>query len=377
MIIGRYITKEIIINFLVVTSVLLFVALSNKFVSLLAKVAVGQLPSSLVFKVMGLYIPELLASLAPLGFFVAILFAYGRLHADSEMSVLFTCGINWADITKVALRLASVIAIGVLILTAWVMPNIAKTRDDVLTQGEAIGIMQAIVPGQFQVLDGGRLVFYVEDLEKNNKGRLAKIFIAEQPQANATEQEFSLITAASGYLEHKDIAVAKMQDFFLILKNGRKYTGMPGTNNYTVVEFAEYGRGIENSTEEPTLDQKELTPTLTLLRSHKLVEIAELQWRLSLPLSVLILGFISVSLAKVRPRQGRFAKFLPAILLYIAYFNLLIVTRRWVGAGILSPYYGIWSVHLGFFLLGCVLLANASGRLAQVYQTYITKNENN
>ena len=377
MIIGRYITKEVVLNFLVVTSILLLVALSNKFVSLLAKVAIGQLPSSLVFKVMGLYIPELLASLAPLGFFVATLFAYGRLHADSEMSVLFTCGINWADITKVALQLASVIAIVVLVLTSWVMPNIAKMRDDVLTQGEAIGIMQAIVPGQFQVLDGGRLVFYVEDLVKNNNGQLSKIFIAEQPQDNNNEQPLSLITAANGYLEHKAAAVAEMQDFFLILKNGRKYTGTPSANNYTVVEFAEYGRGIENSSKESITDQKELTPTLTLLNSHKLEDIAELQWRLSLPLSVIILCFLAVPLAKVRPRQGRFAKFLPAILLYIAYFNLLIVTRRWIGAGVLSPYYGIWCVHIGFFLLGCALLANASGRLAQAYQTLCKKNENN
>ncbi len=371
MIIDRYITKEVALNFLAVTSILLFVALSNKFVSLLAKVAVGQLPSNLVFKIMGLYMPELLASLAPLGLFIAILFAYGRLHADSEMSVLFTCGVDWTHITKVALILASGLAFCDLMLTAWIIPNITKYREEVFAQGEAVGIMQAIVPGQFQMLDGGRLVFYVEDLERNNKGQLAKVFIAEQLQVNNTEQKISLITAANGYLEHKGGTEA--QDFFLVLKDGRRYTGMPGTMDYTVVEFTEYGRGVENNTGESTINTEELMSTIELLHSNKLGDIAELQWRLSLPLSVLILGFLAVPLAKVRPRQGRFAKFLPAILLYIAYFNMIIVTKRWVGVGALSPYCGIWCVHIVFFLLACLLLAKASGRLTQWYQTYTNR----
>ena len=181
MIIGRYITKEIICNFLVVTGILLFVALSNRFISLLAKVAIGQLPGNLVLKVVGLYIPELFSWLAPLGFFIAVLFTYSRLHADSEMAVLFTCGVDWYHITKVVLKLAGVIAVGMLMLTTWIMPNIAEYREHVLAEGETIGIMQAIIPGQFQLLDGGRIVFYVEDLAQDKKEQLSRIFIAEQP----------------------------------------------------------------------------------------------------------------------------------------------------------------------------------------------------
>ena len=55
MIINKYITKEVLLNFIAITGILLFVALSNRFVNLLAKVAIGQLPGNLVFKVVGLY----------------------------------------------------------------------------------------------------------------------------------------------------------------------------------------------------------------------------------------------------------------------------------------------------------------------------------
>jgi lipopolysaccharide export system permease protein len=371
MIINKYITKEVLLNFITITSILLFVALSNRFINLLAKVAVGQLPGNLVFKVVALYIPELLSSLMPLGFFVSVLFAYGRLHADSEMSVLFTCGVDWAHITRIMLWSASIVAFIVLVFTTWLIPNITDYREQVLAQGEAIGIMQAIVPGQFQLLNDGKLMFYVEDINKDKKEQLANIFIAEQPQMNELNKPISLITAANGYIEHKsDTQTA--DDFFLVLKNGYRYTGSPGSLNYTVVNFVEYGREVRTEEEQTTkVDTEQLIPTLQLFHPNTLGEIAELQWRLSLPLSVIILGILAISLAKVSPRQGRFAKFLPAILLYISYFNLMLVTKRWIASGALSPYCGIWVVHLGFFVLGTGLLAKASGRLFQIYKIYI------
>ena len=375
MIINRYVTKEVLLNFIAITSILLFVALSNRFISLLAKVAIGQLPSNLVFKVIGLYIPELLSSLAPLGFFVAILFAYGRLHADSEMSVLFTCGVNWFYITKIAFVLSGIVAFIVLIFTSWLMPTIAEYREKVLAEGEAVGIMQAIVPGQFQLLNNGQLMFYVEDLAKDNKEQLTKVFITEQPQGGNFDKSLSLITAHSGYIQHKKDAAT--EDFFLILKDGHRYTGVPGNMDYTVVDFAEYGREIKTEAEETDTTAEQLLSTKQLWYSNKPGEKAELQWRLSLPLSVIVLGLLAVSLAKVSPRQGRFAKFLPAILLYIAYFNLMLVSKRWIGAGKISTCIGIWWVHFLFLLLGCLLLALVSGRLSQAYQTYIEKNENN
>lgn len=369
MIINKYITKEILLTFLAVTGILLFVAISNRFINLLAKVAVGQLPGSLVFKVVGLYFPELLASLAPLGVFIAVLLVYGRLHADSEMAVLFTCGIDWAHITKISIKFASIIAAIILLLTTWLIPTITEYREQVLAQGEAIGIMQAIVPGQFQTLNSGKLVFYVEDVNKDNANKLVKIFIAEQPEASISKAKFSLITAAAGYLQPKNNKQIT-DDFFLILQNGHRYTGTPGALNYTKIDFSEYGREVKTVTNGANFEKEQLIATRKLLFASKLGEIAELQWRLSLPLSAVILGILAVSLAKVSPRQGRFAKFLPAILLYIVYFNLMLVTKRWIGAGVLTPYLGIWVIHLGFLGLSGLLLAKASGRLAQLQQIY-------
>jgi len=83
---------------------------------------------------------------------------------------------------------------------------------------------------------------------------------------------------------------------------------------------------------------------------------AELEWRISLALSVLVLTLLAVPLSKVKPKQGRYAKLAPAVLFYIVYANLLFLARAWIKKGVLAPWLGIWWVHLlilliaGFFI---------------------------
>jgi lipopolysaccharide export system permease protein len=77
---------------------------------------------------------------------------------------------------------------------------------------------------------------------------------------------------------------------------------------------------------------------------------AELQWRISLPLSVLILTLFAVPLSHIRPRQGRFAQLLPAIGIYIVYLNLLYIGESWVQKGKISPVVGMWWIHIAMLI---------------------------
>ncbi len=79
---------------------------------------------------------------------------------------------------------------------------------------------------------------------------------------------------------------------------------------------------------------------------------AELQWRISVPLMVLTLTLIAVPLSRVNPRSGKFARLLPAILIYIVYANFMFVTRNWIIAGKLPIWIGMFGLHLIVALLG-------------------------
>ena len=65
---------------------------------------------------------------------------------------------------------------------------------------------------------------------------------------------------------------------------------------------------------------------------------------------------MAVPLSRVNPRQGRFLKLLPAILLYMAYLTILISARGSLEKGKLPPALGLWWVHGVFLMIGLGLL---------------------
>jgi lipopolysaccharide export system permease protein len=89
--------------------------------------------------------------------------------------------------------------------------------------------------------------------------------------------------------------------------------------------------------------------------------IAELQWRLSMPLSVLLLSLLAVPLAHTSPRAGRYSRIAVAILIYIPYANLLVLARKWVAAGSVPAWLGLWWVHVLVLLLAFLLIAQRQG----------------
>ena len=93
-IIFRYLTRQILVNMLAVTGVLLMVFMSGRFIKYLAQAAAGYLSPDVLFTIMGYRLPGFLELILPLGLFIGILLAYGRMYLESEMVVLYACGVS-------------------------------------------------------------------------------------------------------------------------------------------------------------------------------------------------------------------------------------------------------------------------------------------
>ena len=106
----RYLFKEIFITLVALTTILLFIFMSNQFVQYLNRAVGGQIPAVMLMKLMMLELPTLMGLLLPLGFYVAILVAYGRLYADSEMTVLQACGYGPTQLFWHTLTMAILVA---------------------------------------------------------------------------------------------------------------------------------------------------------------------------------------------------------------------------------------------------------------------------
>jgi lipopolysaccharide export system permease protein len=147
-----------------------------------------------------------------------------------------------------------------------------------------------------------------------------------------------------------------------VLYNGRHYEGVPGKGEFLVVEsFDEHGIPVRVERDEEFVEVAAAKPTFDLLRSPKLADRAELHWRLSLPLSLFVLGLLAVPLSRTAPREGRYARLGVALFIYLIYTNLLSIGRVWIESGVMSDAVGLWWVHALVALMAVWMLAREGG----------------
>lgn len=351
MIIFRYLTKEVYSTLLAATIVLLLIFITNQFIHYLGEAASGGIPAKSVIQLMTLQVPLLLGYMMPLGLFLAILLAYGRLYVDNEMTVLAACGVSKWQLLGMTLGLTSAVVIMVAFLTLWLEPKVAWYRDHIFAEAAIASPLETVFPGRFQSLDHGKWILYVGDVSRDRK-KMQDVFAANIPaQPN---QPWTIVSAQGGYQDtHKN------GDKFIVLTHGSRYLGTPGQKDFQIVNYGEYGMRLQpGKLHMDAHSQTEYMPTTELIKAgNKNPQIAaELQWRLTMPVATLLLAFLAVPLSQVKSRTGRYAKLLPAILIYIVYADLIFVAQAAIQNGTIRPLPGIWMVHAGMLALAIVLM---------------------
>jgi lipopolysaccharide export system permease protein len=351
LIVFRYLSREVLITLSAVSAVLLVITMSGRFVKFLAQAASGQLDPGSLFLIMGFRLPGFLQLILPLGLFLGILLAYGRLYLESEMTVLSATGMSQQRLLGMTMAPALLVALLVAWISLSLAPKGALQFQLLLNQQDAMTEFDTLVPGRFQELNDGSRVTYTEQLS-DDRANLGGVFISEKRfGVNKKDRGISVLVAEKGRQE-----VRKDGNRYLILENGYRYDGSPGMADYRAIKYETYGVMLPKPEISEEVTDRDAMTTSSLFGNPDLKAVAELQWRLSLPLLVFIVTLMAVPLSRVNPRQGRFLKLLPAILLYMAYLTMLISARGALEKGNLSPLLGMWWVHGLFLAIGLALL---------------------
>ena len=362
----RYLAKEVFITVVSLTAILLLIFMSNQFVQYLTRAANGQIPAMFILKLLMLELPNLMGLLLPLGFYVSLLLAYGRLYADSEMTVLHACGYGPLQLLKHSLIMASMVACGVMVIVLWASPLIAVERTKLLRTTGVQMLIKTIVPGHFRPLPGGRDVFYVESMTRDHTVANG-VFLArltQKKEANSVDliDQWDVLWADEAYAKTDPVT----QEDYVVLKSGQSYAGTPGHADYQVASFETLEARLPHPayTFKPDDLRTVSTGELWPLNNPDRAKAAELQWRLSIPLMVMVLTLVGVPLSRVNPRAGKYAKLLPAIVLFFVYANFMFIVRGWIVAGKIPIWLGMWWLHALVALLGILLLWRNRVRLA-------------
>jgi lipopolysaccharide export system permease protein len=288
-------------------------------VKLLGQAAIGIITSTGVLALLGFALLNYLPVLLSLTTFIAVLLTLTRSYRDSEMIVWFSSGISltrWVrPVLAFAVPLVIVIGLLSLVLSPWAVSRSEDLRRLMENRDDA----SAIVPGTFRESSRAERVFFVEEVS-GAENMVANVFVS-----SSQHQKLGVMVARRGYQE-----TAENGDRFLVLLNGRRYEGAPGTPEYRLYEFERYAMRVEIGEARARAPTPKSTPTLELLTEPTPRTLAELSWRVGLPVSALVLSLLAIPLSFVNPRAGRSMNLVLALLIYMTYSNLLSVAQAWI-----------------------------------------------
>lgn len=366
MIIFRYLLKEVAKTQLAVFLVLMTIFISQKFVRVLGDASDGGIPGQLVLTFIALKVPDLAGFILPLSLFLGVLLAYGRIYADSEMTVLHACGVSEWYVVRVTLVLGVITAILTGIFTLYLAPFASEYEYQVKEELAADSGLSALVSGRFQQTGNQDAVVFIHDKDRETNS-FNKVFVAQIPKNSDVDANIlnaSLVYAKSGKVIEDEKGSQK-----LVLGDGIRYHREIDSGEFQSVAFNKYYIQIKDQEVERHHRKLNALPTTELFSNVtadlKSAYSATIQWRIAFPLLCIILVFVAVPLSVVNPRQGKFGKMLPALMLFLGYLLLLTSVRSAIEKNAFPSVVGLWPIHASALFIGVMLLMKerSSGRI--------------
>ena len=321
--------------------VLIGIVVTMLMVRLLGQAAAGAITSTGVAALLGFSMINYLPVLLSLTVFISVLMTLTRSYRDSEMVVWFSCGMSLTQWIRPVLLFAAplvlIIALLSLVLSPWAVSNSEVLRRRMDSRDD----VTALSPGVFRESRQSERVYFVEEVA-GAENMVANVFVSSTQHGRQ-----GVMVAARGIQE-----TAENGDRFLVLLNGRRYEGEPGSTEYKVYVFERYAMRIETvESRAPQAPTTKSVSTLDLLREPTPRNLAELSWRLGLPAAALILALLAIPLSFVNPRAGRSMNLVLALLLYMTYSNLLSITQASIAQSRVPVAAGMLGVHAVMLLL--------------------------
>jgi len=339
-IIVRYLIRETLKSQFAIFFVLFLVFLSQRFIRVLAEASDGDIPARMILSIVSLNMPAMGLLMLPLSLYIGILLTFGRLYAESEITVMNATGIGNKFLIRAALYLALITSGAAAFNAFWLAPWSQDKEAQLMEQLAAENSVDLLQKGQFQRTPDGSSVVFIENIE--NK-KLHNVFVAQLAPKDSILP--SVMFSNSG--DVKELSDGRQM---ITMYDGIRYEGVPTRVDYMITKFDEYEGLIGQREVKPKGRDWEALPTSNLLSNPDRRAKAELQWRISLVICIPLLTMLVVPLSAVNPRQGRFAKMGPAILIYLAYFMAISATKSAIEDGSLATVIGMWPINAALLL---------------------------
>lgn len=342
----KYLFREWLGSFIAISIVMLFVVISTYAGDLFSDVASGTIPASLLGKQLLFRTPDAMQIILPLAMFIAVMFSLGRLYRDQEMAVMYACGFRWNEMLHPLALLVLPLAILLLANSFLLGPRGQVLSGEMLQQAFRQSAIWGLRAGDFKTLQNGRMVIYVEAISTEGD-ELSNIFIHMYKNDTPAASREQTWTARTGHYWFDE----ESGNRYIRLTGGQVTERNEDSGEYQRIHF---DHGDLRLPEQEPSHQPALTSSLStgeLLSSATGESSAELHWRLSPAVAIILLSLLALPLAHSAPRDGRYGRLIIGLLVYVVYVNLLTLGRIWLSNGTLPVWAGLWWVHAGLLSL--------------------------
>jgi lipopolysaccharide export system permease protein len=350
----RHVLRDIALATIGVVAVLLVLVITNQLAFMLGRAAEGQIPSAVVFEMVALSLRENSAIILPIAVVLGGILGLGRLYHDNELAAAQACGVG----PRTLYAAAGVVTVAAASLAAWIAfldgPRAAVRSTQIRVEAMRTAATRGLTAGQFRSLGSGTTLYF---RDRNADGTLHEVFVqrraASRPTAAASSDLVEIVLADKARYE-----LSADGNFYTItLYDGESHEGVPGQGAWRSLQFREQSVRLPTPDSAlPGQERVDILPAATLLASANPMYQAEFHGRLASVIITLVLGFIAVPLARLRPRQGRYTRVIWGVMLYAFYAGLLTAGRTMLEAGNTPPWLGLWWVHLVSIALGIAFL---------------------
>ena len=318
-----------------------FLVVSSRFVGYFEQASEGLIDPNLIYKIVILRFPDFITLLLPLSFFLGVVITMSRLYSDREIYGFFTGGLSEIDFLKYLLPQSLLFFFLTLLLSIYVAPYTKELSKEMISLDSLQEQFESIKPNQVFPLKNNEGFVFIKDKQES---------IFDEVVLYISNEDYSSIVVAD-QLSYDDLNSIMNLNF----KNGSMYQGLFEEGSSVVSTFKNLK--IPVSKKESSVAGLSFAKLFDYsARSTK----SQMQWNISIPITIFILLIIGINLSKVEPRQGRLSVLLPAIFVYILYLSLLILARESFDNNSAITQNYIWFVHFIFLIFSIFGLYKSS-----------------
>ncbi len=359
--IARYIRRNLVALFFAIVFIIGLVLFGNQFVLTAQESVEEGIPIQELMPLISFNMIRDLSLVLSLSLFLAIIITISQFYKNSEAVVMNSLGLSDKHFIVFIQPIVLLTFVIIFFLTIYAVPWSKQQKNIMEEETKNASEFSFITEGEFEIFKEGDIVFYASEsqsLDNTGEQNMEEIFIY------GFDEEKPVIVLAS---EAKKYFDSESNSTYLQLKDGIRYMGIPSDNNINILNFDLYNLEIISGEFQKSLaiyTKIEGKSTLDLIKEGGRYANAELQWRLSQPITVLILSVIAVFLGKVSPRGGKGINLLIGIIVFMLYYNGLLVTKSAIELGQIDPLIGLWGVHIFMVILILLLYRFRQAKIA-------------